>query len=216
MATNLGLVTHATQGHAHVLAPGCLGDRLAQRGFTHARRAHQAQNRGLQLVHTLLHSEVFQNTVFDLIEAVVVFIEHVFGDHQVFLDLGFLAPGQVGQGLDVVAHHRCLSRHGRHQLELLELCLGLFARLLRHLGQLDFLFQLFQICAVFALAQFFLDGLDLLIQIKVALALFHLLFDAATDLLVDIQNIDFALQLVVQIFQPVLHLLQLQHGLLVL
>jgi hypothetical protein len=47
---DLGLVTHAAQRLADELAPGRLGDRLAQRGLAHARRAHEAQDRPLSLL----------------------------------------------------------------------------------------------------------------------------------------------------------------------
>jgi hypothetical protein len=87
----------------------------------------QAQDGRLDLVDALLHREVFEDAVLDLLEAVVVFVEHVLGVAQVVLDLGLLAPGQAGQHVDVVAHHRRFGGHGRHQLELLELALGLLA-----------------------------------------------------------------------------------------
>jgi hypothetical protein len=94
VAADLGLVAHAAQRHAHVLAPGGLGNRLAQRGLAHAGGPHQAQDGRLDLVHALLHREVFQDAVLDLVQAVVVFVEHILGIAQVVLDLGLLAPGQ--------------------------------------------------------------------------------------------------------------------------
>ena len=94
MPPDFGLVAHAAQGHTHIFAPGGLGHRLPQRGLAHARRAHQAQNRRLHLVHALLHCKVFQDAVLDLFQTVVVFVQHLFGQRQVVLDLGFLVPGQ--------------------------------------------------------------------------------------------------------------------------
>lgn len=146
----------------------------------------------------------------------MVGIEHVLGIGQVVLDLGLLAPGQARKHVNVVAHHGGFGRHGRHELELLELGLGLLARLGGHAGQLDLLLDLFDVGAVFALAQFLLDGLDLLVQVEVALVLLHLALDAAADALVDVEDVDFAVQLLEEVFQALLDVHQVEHGLLVL
>jgi hypothetical protein len=66
---------------------------LAQRGLAHA-GPPQAQDGRLDLVHALLHGEVFEDAVLDLLQAVVVFVEHLLGVGQVVLDLGLLAQGR--------------------------------------------------------------------------------------------------------------------------
>jgi hypothetical protein len=77
VAADLGLVAHAAQRHAHELAPGGPRHALAQRGLAHARRAHQAQDGRLDLVDALLHREVLEDAVLDLLQAVVVLVEHL-------------------------------------------------------------------------------------------------------------------------------------------
>jgi hypothetical protein len=134
---------------------------------------------------------------------------------QVVLDLGALAPGQAHEHIDVVAHHRRFGRHGRHELEFLELGFGLLAGLLGHLGELDLFLDLLDVGAVLAFAQLLLDGLDLLVQVEIALVLLHLALDAAADFLVNVQDVDFALELLEQVFQAGLHIGQVQHDLLV-
>jgi hypothetical protein len=62
------------------LRPGGARHALAERGLAHARGAHQAQDRRLDLVDALLHREVFEDAVLDLFQAEVVFVEHVLGD----------------------------------------------------------------------------------------------------------------------------------------
>jgi hypothetical protein len=79
VAADLGLVAHAAQRHAHELAVGGLGDRLAERGLADAGRADQAQDRRLQLVDALLHGEVLEDAFLDLLQAVVVLVEHLLG-----------------------------------------------------------------------------------------------------------------------------------------
>ncbi|EKD96744.1 MAG: hypothetical protein ACD_23C01300G0001, partial [uncultured bacterium] len=215
MPTDLRFVAHATERHAHVFTPGRLGNRLPQRGLANARWPHQAKDGGLHLVHALLHCKVFKDAVLDLVETEMVFVQHRFGIAQIVLDLALLAPRQAGEHVDIAAHHRGFGRHGRHQLELLELGFRLLAGLCRHLGQLDLLFYLFNIGAFFPLAEFLLDRLDLFVEVEVALVLFHLALHAATNFLVDIQDVDFAIQLLEQILKPRLDIGKIQNHLLV-
>ena len=145
----------------------------------------------------------------------MVFVEDALGIHEVVLDLGLLAPRQRGEHVDVVTHHRRFGRHGRHELELLELSLCLLARLSWHLSELDLFLDLLDVRPLVALAQFLLDGLDLLVQVEVTLVLLHLAFDAATNLLVHVEDVHLAVELLEQVFEARLHIRQVQHHLLV-
>jgi hypothetical protein len=55
------------------------GDRLAERSLADARRADEAQDRRLDLVDALLHREVLEDAFLDLLEAVVILVEHLLG-----------------------------------------------------------------------------------------------------------------------------------------
>ena len=112
MAADLGLIAHAAQGHANIFTPRRLGNRLPKRGFSNAWGANKTKNGCLDLVDPLLHSKVFQDAIFDLVEPVVILVEHLLGFGQVMLDLGLGGPGQACQHIDVIAHHRSLGRHG--------------------------------------------------------------------------------------------------------
>ena len=83
MAADLGLVAHAAERHAHELAAGRLGDRLAERGLADAGRADEAEDRPLQLVRAALHGEVFDDPLLDLVEAVMIGVEHLLGEGEV-------------------------------------------------------------------------------------------------------------------------------------
>ncbi|MNV11974.1 hypothetical protein D3C71_1025570 [compost metagenome] len=214
--TDFSFVAHATQGHAHVLAARGLGNGLPQRGLAHARWPHQAQDGSLHLVHALLHRKIFKDAVLYLVQAKVVFVEHAFGIDQVMLDLGLLTPRQRREHVNVVTHHGGLGRHGRHQLELLEFCISLLARLGRHLGELDLFLDLLDVRAFIPFAQLLLDGLDLLVQVEVALVLLHLALHTPTDLLVHVEDVHLAVKLLEQVFKARLHIRQVQHHLLVL
>ncbi len=87
------------------------------------------------------------------------------------------------------------SRHRRHLLELVQLSLGLGQCILGQAGGIDALFQLFDFVVAFVtIAQLFLNGLHLLIQVVLALAALHLFLDATANALLDLQQIDFAVE----------------------
>ena len=216
MAADLGLVAHAAERHAHELAVGRLGDRLAERGLAHAGRAHQAQDRRLHLVDARLHRQVLDDALLDLLQAVVVLVEDLLRALDVLGDLRLLLPRQVDEGLDVVAHHGRLGRHRRHELQLLQLGLGLLARVLGHVRALDALLHLLEVGALLALAELLLDRLHLLVQVVLALALLHLPLDAAADALLDLQDVDLGLELRQQVLEALLDLEHLEHLLLLL
>ena len=87
---DLGLIAHAAERHAHELAPGGAGDRLADRGLAGSRRADQRQDGprlGVGLDATvcaqLAHGQVLGDAVLDVLEALVVCIEHGSGRDRV-------------------------------------------------------------------------------------------------------------------------------------
>ena len=201
MAADLGLVAHAAQAHPDELAARGLGDRLAERGLADAGRADEAQDRRLQPVDALLHREVLDDALLDLLEAVVVGVEDLHRGGEVLADLALLAPRQREQRVDEVAHDRRLGRHRRHHLELLELAERLRLGLLRHPGGLDLLLHLVEVGVLVALAELLLDRLDLLVQVVLALALLHLALDAAADALLDLQDVDFAFEQAEQVLE---------------
>jgi hypothetical protein len=82
---------------------------------------------------------------------------------------------------------------------------------LGHAGRLDLLLHFLKIGAVFALAQLLLNGLDLFVQVILALALLHLAFDSATDAFFNLQDIDFGFQLGQEVLKTLLDLEHLQN-----
>ena len=193
MTADLRFVAHAAERHAHELAAGRLRDRLAERGLADAGRADEAQDRSGQLVGARLHGEILDDAVLDLLEPVVVVVEHFLRGVEVLLDLGLLAPRDRQQPVEVVAHDGRFRRHRRHLAQLLQFVLGLVARFLRQLGLGDLLFQIGQLVATFVVAEFLLDRLHLLVEVVLALGLLHLALDARADALLDLQHRDFAL-----------------------
>src|SRR3569833_4746421 len=79
MAADLRLVTFAVLGLVLVLVFGRARDRLSERSLAHARRPDEAKDRRLELVHALLHGEIFKNALLDFIKPIVILFQHFFG-----------------------------------------------------------------------------------------------------------------------------------------
>ena len=80
---------------------------------------------------------------------------------------------------------------------------------------LDLVFEVREfVRRVFHLAEFLLNGLHLLIQVVLALALLHLRFDATADALLDLQHVDLALDHAEDLLESRFHVLDLEDALL--
>ena len=216
VTADLRFVTHPTEGHPHIFAAGRLGDGLAQRGLAHTGRANQTEDGALELVHPRLHRQIFEDAILDLLKAIVIGIQHLLRLAQVFLDLGARLPRHLYHPVHIAANHGSLGRHGRHHLQLGKLGLGLFTGIFRHAGLFNLAIEGFKLIrAIFQLTQLFLDGLHLLVEVILALALLHLLLDASTDALLDLQQVNFRLHHRHQEFDALGNRDDLQHLLLV-
>ena len=142
-----------------------------ERGLADARRSNEAQDRATQLVDPLLDSEILDDALLDLLQAKVVLVQHLLGAGDVLDDLGPLLPRHLDQPVDVIADNSRFGGHRRHHLELVQLARGLLACLFRHAGLGDLLLELGDLVAALVhLAELFLNGLHLLIQVVLALA----------------------------------------------
>ena len=216
MTADFRFIAYATQRHTDILTSGRFGDGLTQRGFPYPRWSHQAQNRAFDFVHTALDCEVLKNAVFHALKAVVVGIQDLLRLTQVFFDLAAGVPRNLHHPLNVAAYDGCFSRHWRHHFQLLQFCFGFLFGLFRHFRRVDLTLQRFVfVRRVIHLAELFLNGFHLLIQIVLTLRFLHLLFNAVTNTLLNLQQIDFRLHHRHQIFQTFVNVGHLQHGLFV-
>ena len=76
MAADLRLVAHAAERDAHELAVHRARDRLAERRLADAGRADEAEDRPLHVALQLPDREVLDDALLDLVEVVVVLVEH--------------------------------------------------------------------------------------------------------------------------------------------
>ena len=203
VAPDLAFVMHAAQGDARVLAPQGPGDGLAQGRLAHARGAHETQDGAAEIGLQLAYRQEFQQAVLDLGQPEVILVQHGLGLLEIEVVLGHLAPGQFGHPLQVGARHRGFAGIRMHAFQLLEVALDFDQRLLGHLqlGQpvaerRDFLGQLR------ALAQLLLDGLELLAQVVLPLALVHLAAGFHGDFLLYLQQLDLPREQLVHALEP--------------
>ena len=217
VAAYFRLVAHAAQRHAHKGAVGGPGDRTAQGRLADAGRTDQTQDGPLQRPNALLHRQVLEDALLDLLQSVVVLFQYPFGTGQVAVGATLFLPGHLQQPVQVIAHHGGLGRHRRHHLELAQLGHCLFLSLLGHAGFLDPLFHGGNLVGrLVELAQLLLDGLHLFVQVVLALALLHLRLHAAANLALDLEHVDLAAHEAHQIFHALARISGLQHDLLLL
>ena len=191
MSADLRLVVQSAQRDAAELAAQCRGDRLAQRGFAHARRAVEAEDRGFEVALELDDRQVFQDAFLHLVETEVVAVELFAGAGQVEIILRHVVPRQLQQQLQVGHLHRVFGHGGVQPLDLLQLLLEGLAHLLGPVLLLGRLAHLLDV-GVGAVAQLVLNGAHLLLQVVVALLLVDLLLDALLNLALQIGQLLFA------------------------
>jgi len=80
----------------------------------------------------------------------------------------------------------------------------------------DPLFELFEIGTFLAFTELLLNGLDLLIQVVLALALLHLTFDTPTNALLNLQDVELSLDLSKKLFKALADVSGLENALLLL
>src|SRR5882724_6134273 len=120
----------------------------------------------------------------------MVFVQNLFRTADIADFLGALLPRYRQQPVKIVARNGGLGGHGRHGFELLELLHGLFFYFRSHAGGFDLLLQFVKF-ALFAAAQFLLDGLDLFVEVVLLLCAFHLLLHTGLNGPIHVELFDF-------------------------
>src|SRR3989442_1205898 len=198
MAADLRFVVNTPERHADEFPVERPGDRFPKRRLADARRAHKAEDGTFHLRLQLEDGQVIENPFLDLFEVVMVLIQGRLRFGQVDFKIADLVPGKGHEPVEVVASDVIALRGGRHFRQAAELPQGLFARFLRHAGGLDLLAQLFNLLLLVGLTHLFLDGLHLLAQVILALALRYLVLDIGLDLRAKLEHFDFPGELAVQ------------------
>ena len=129
----------------------------------------------------------------------------------ILIDPVCLFPGHTGHPVQIIANHCGFCTHRAHIAQLFQLGFGLVPGFFWHFGSIDLLGNFIDlIAAILALAQLFLNGLHLLIQIIFALGFFHLAFDAVANAFFHLQHADLAFHNAINRFQTFLDILDFQ------
>ena len=172
VAADFRFVVHAPHRDARELAAQRPRDGLAERRLPHARRSHEAQDGALQNRPELQHGQVVENPVLHLFQVVVILVQNLGRPFHVHLRGGGHAPRQAGHPFQVGPRHAVFRRCRRHAPQPAQLAQGFLSHLFGHPGGFEFGAQFVEFALrVVAFAQFLLDGLQLLAQVELPLAL---------------------------------------------
>src|SRR5829696_1888983 len=192
VAADLRLVADAAGADALELAAHRAGDRAPEGRLADAGRPDEAQDRGpATLVRELADREELEDAILDLVDVVVVRVEHLARVREVEVVVGRAAPGQRRDPLEPGPDHAVLGRGGRELLEPRELTVGLLAHELGQRQLRELLPQLLHLgLRRVALPELLLDRLELLAQVVLALGLVHLGLDLRVDTRADLDDLE--------------------------
>ena len=183
MAADLGLVLHAAQRDAPEVAAQRAGDAASERGLADAGRADEAQDGALAVRLELAHGQVLEDPLLDRLEAMVVLVEHVLRPTEAGGVQRGLGPGQVADRFQPGADHAVLGAIDVHAAQALDLALGLLTHLVGHAGRVDALLEGVGLgVEPGGVPELLADGLELLAELVLALALVHRRLDLGADL----------------------------------
>ena len=194
MATDLGLIVQTAERDAHILALQGGGDGAAQRGLAHSGRAVEAEDGRLEVATHLEHGKVFEDALLDLLQAVVVAVEHAARILHIEVVGGILAPGEAEHHLQVVELYVVVGRLGIDALELHHLLLEGVGHLLAPQLLLGLAAQFVDVLILHTAAQLVLDVLQLLLQEVLALLLVDFLTGAQLDAGLEVGKLHFAVE----------------------
>ena len=152
----------------------------------------EADDRALAVLLELAHGQVLDDALLHVLQAVVVLVEDGHAPSSMSIDSArVVVPGQGDDGLQVVAGDGELRGVGVHEGELLQLLLDLLLHLALEGELLHGLLEALVLAGlgVHRHAQLALDGLQLLLEEVLALALGDLLVELLLDLLLDLQQL---------------------------
>src|SRR6185312_15918164 len=95
MTADLTLVMQSTQRDADIFTSDRTRDAASQRGLADTGRAHKTEDRALHVTLELEHGEIFQDAFLDLVHAIMIMIEDLFGTLEIIGIFGVFLPGKL-------------------------------------------------------------------------------------------------------------------------
>ena len=217
VAADLSLIPHAAEAQTDILAVQAFGDGAGDAGLADARRADEADDLAFDVRGQLTDGQHLEDAVLDLLQAVVVTIQHPLGlgDVQIILREG--VPWQVEAGIQIGADDRPLLIAALHLGEAVHLFEELLLPFLIQMESGDLPAVLLGFGGgVVVLAQFLADHVELLVEVVVALVLVHRFVHLLGDLFVDLEHPALPVHLLDEQAQTAHQGAFVQNGLLVL
>ena len=215
VAADICLIPDTAQGYAYVIAAHSAGDGSRQGRLTDAGRADEAENLILQIRCQLTYGDVFQNTILDLGQSVVIRIQNFLGGSHVYPIPGQLCPRNFQTSIQIGSKNGCFGGTEGGFVQTSYFLEQFFAHFRRRIGTVNFGVVFLHLIAGIAV-QLRLDYLHLLPQIVVPLVFVDLLANLLMDLCLHLQNFGFFVQKNGHLFQPLQRIKYFQNGLFVL
>lgn len=134
----------------------------------------------------------------------MVGFEDLFGPLRVEVVGRFALPGHLAEPLEVVADHAGLRRALRNPIQAIEFAPSLVEHRLGHLGLVDPAAQVLQLGGpAVGLAELLLNGLELLLEVVLALRLVDLLADVGLNLAGKLEDLELVVERGVDLAQPI-------------
>ena len=198
VSANFRFVAHAAETQSGKFAVQCFGDGFSERGFPRAGRSHKTQNGAAQFLfvfHTGAHRHIFQNSLFDAVQSVMVFVQHRFGMVDVEIVCGGFRPRQFQYPVEIGTDDAHFGRHRRDVVQARQFFFRFLTGFFRQIFRFDLAAQFgnFSGDAV-TFAEFVLHHADLFAQEKIALAFVHFLLHLCLNAVFQFQYIQFPRQ----------------------
>src|SRR5262245_52615968 len=150
MSTDLGFVAHAPKRDTHELAAHRFGDRTSERRFADPRWTDKTENWSFALGLEFEHGKVFENSLFDFFQVVVIAFQNVASLDDVYFLGGENTPRKRHKPIKIRTRDRILGRGRRHAAQATYLTLRLFLSFFGHASGFDFLTEFFDftLCVV--------------------------------------------------------------------
>ena len=138
MTADLRLIMHPAEGHPHEFSFQGRGNGVSERGLPHSRRANKTEDRALHVALELAHRQIFEDALLDLLEVVMVRIQHLPGPGQVHIVRGLTAPGEFQHPLQIGPDDPVFRRGRGDLFQAAQLPLGLLEHIVGQVGGLHF------------------------------------------------------------------------------
>ena len=217
VAADLSLIMDAAQTHAGELSVHALGDGMCDTRLADTRRADKADDLSLDILIQLAHGQQLQNTLLDLLQAVMLTVQHLAGMGLIKVILGRGMPRQGKAGVQIAADHTALGAAALHTGQTVTLLEQLLGGFLIQRQRPDLLAVCIGLGAgILGITQLLADNVHLLTQVVFPLALVHLGIDLVVQIALDLKDLTLLTQQGQQLFQTAQQRGLVQNDLLVL